>query len=507
MPPSGRTLIWRNWHETVSQPVRRFEVLSNPDESRSTVSGYNTTTRRVQELILEAAEQDTSLRALGGAWSFTPVAATDGIMLATQRLNYRFALDPSHLRQAYTPETMPVFVQCGISIADLNRYLAGRGQALPTSGASNGQTIVGALSTGTHGAAIDVGAIPEYVVAIHLAASPDGRTVWLERASRPVVQDDIIARFDAEPVRDDELFDAALVSFGCFGIVLGVVIEPVAPYYLQAWRQPIVLDDALWAAIEKMDFSDTDLPGQRGASGGGPVRRPHHLELLVNVLDGGRTMMTAMYREPTRPPGATRPKLDAGFGKGDSALDAIGVITDGWDGLAPLAAKLFTKAYRPYANIAGTPGEMFKDTSTRGRSASSAMGVPLRHARNALDLAAGAVARREAPAFVSMRFVKATRATLGFTCHEPVTAILEVDGAYSNRTLAAQRDVWQALAAEGIPHTYHWGKMHDLGAAGVRRCYGEDRVDRWIAARQELVPARCRRVFANALSDRLDLSR
>jgi hypothetical protein len=505
MPSTRRSLIWRNWHETVSQTVRRFEVLRNPDESKSTLAGYNATTRRIQELILEAAEQDTSLRAVGGAWSFTPIAATEGILLATQRLNYRFALAPSQLRQNYTPDTMPVLLQCGISVADINKYLAGRGQAVPTSGASNGQTIAGALATGTHGAAIDVGAIPDYVVAIHLACVPDGKTLWLERQSHPVLTDDTITRLEAEPLRDDDVFDAALVSFGCFGVVLGVVIEPVKLYYLHAWRQPIVLDDAVWTAIESMDFSNVDLPGPAGS--GVDRRRPYHLELLVNVLDGGRTTITVMYRAPDRPPGAGSARPDGGFGKGDSALDAIGVITDGWDGIAPLAAKLFTLAYKPYENVAGTPAEVFRDTSTRGRSASSAMGVPLDRARRVVDIAADAVRRTQAPAFVSVRFVKATRATLGFTFHQPATAIVEVDGAHSNRTLEAQRLVWRAVETQGIPHAFHWGKMNDLDAATVRRAFGQDRVNRWIAARQRLIPLELRRVFANGFSDQLDLSR
>src|SRR5687768_4179526 len=147
-------VIWRNWHETVSQPVQRFEVLRNADEAQSTISGYQRTNDGIQRLIREAVDKDVSIRAVGGAWSFTRVAATDGIMLATQRLNYRFALQAADLQRHYAPGRLPVLLQCGISIADVNKYLAKRNQAVPTSGASNGQTIAGALSTGTHGGAV-----------------------------------------------------------------------------------------------------------------------------------------------------------------------------------------------------------------------------------------------------------------------------------------------------------------------------------------------------------------
>src|SRR5215207_8413356 len=228
--------IWQNWHETVSQPVQRFEVLRNADEAHSTVDGYRATNAGIQRLIREALEKDISIRAVGGGWSFTRIAATDGIMLATQRLNYRFALKQADLQPQYAPGRLPVLLQCGISVADVNKYLASRNQAVPTSGASNGQTIAGALSTGTHGGAIQFGAIPEYVVAIHLATAPEGRTVWLERKSRPVLKDDLIAKLGADPLRDDAIFNAALVSFGCFGIILGVVIEPTTPYFLHGSR-------------------------------------------------------------------------------------------------------------------------------------------------------------------------------------------------------------------------------------------------------------------------------
>lgn len=500
MPTPARNLVWRNWHETVSQPLRRFEVLSNPDETKSTIAGYQATARRIQSLILEAAEQDLRVRATGGGWSFTDVAATDGMALATQRLNYRFGLGARDVQGPYAAGHEPVLLQCGISIADVNRFLAGRNQAVPTSGASNGQTIAGALATGTHGAAIDIGAIPEYVAAIHLATSPAGRTIWLERRSHPVLTPAALKALDVDLLPDDALFDAALVSFGAFGVVLGVVIEPVPAYYLHAFREPVKLDGALWNAITTTDFTAVKLPGANN-------RRPRHLEVLCNVLDGETTIMTVMYHEPVRPPNSGSAGSDGGVGKGDSALDVIGAVTDTWDGASVLAAKMLTRGYKSYHDVAGLPGEVFKDTSTRGRGASSAMGLPVAQTREAFDIACQAVKRHTAPALVAMRFVKATQATLGFTCHAPVTCVLEVDGAYSQRTLAAQQDTWRGLEQAGIPYAFHWGKMNDLDDAKVRARYGQQRVDDWLRARRRLLPSpELRRIFSNAFTDKLGLS-
>jgi hypothetical protein len=50
----------------------------------------------------------------------------------------------------------------------------------------------------------------------------------------------------------------------------------------------------------------------------------------------------------------------------------------------------------------------------------------------------------------------------------------------------------------------HWGKLLGLGAAEVRRLYGED-VDRWLAARRALLTPSLRRVFSNRFLEELDL--
>ena len=125
-----------------------------------------------------------------------------------------------------------MFAQCGTTVLELNQVLEAKGLALPTSGASNGQTIAGAIATGTHGAANSVGAMQDFVVGLHVIGE-DGRHYFIERASRPVVSPSFVARLGAEVRRDDQLFDAALVSFGSFGLVHAVLLEVVPLYVLE----------------------------------------------------------------------------------------------------------------------------------------------------------------------------------------------------------------------------------------------------------------------------------
>ncbi|MFL5538062.1 MAG: FAD-binding protein, partial [Longimicrobiaceae bacterium] len=360
---------------------------------------------------------------------------------------------------------------------------------------SNGQTIAGALSTGTHGGAIQFGAIPEYEVGIHLAIEPEGKTVWLERASHPVLKDEVVAALGAVPLRDDAVFNAALVSFGCFGIILGVVIEPASSYFLHGSRAVYKLSDAHWSAIQNLDFAAAELPLAKG-------RTPYHLELLCNVLDHDRSLVTALYRETQRPQ-ADPVTVEGPVGKGDAALDVIGAITDSWTGSAELFSKLLSRAYKPYENVAGTPPEFFRDTSTRGRSAATGVGVPISRAREVFEIACKALRDNQAPALVSMRFVKSTQATFGFTMHPPVTAVTELDGAFSTSTRAAQQAFWKAVRNAGIPHSFHWGKLNDLNAANLRLAYGAQRVDEWIAARRQLIRPELRRIFSNPFAESL----
>ncbi|RYZ40160.1 MAG: hypothetical protein EOO72_08715 [Myxococcaceae bacterium] len=79
-----------------------------------------------------------------------------------------------------------------------------------------------------------------------------------------------------------------------------------------------------------------------------------------------------------------------------------------------------------------------------------------------------------------------------------MTCILDIDGTSSTRTKSYNRRVWQQLAGSPIPHTYHWGKFHELDGPAVRSLYGEARVDAWLAARQTLLTTpELRAAFAN----------
>jgi FAD binding domain-containing protein len=504
--PTGPTIRdtgqrrWQNWHQTVDQSLERWLVVANADLHQSTIAGYNATTQGLQDLMRQAQEKNLSIRAHGGTWSFSPVAATEGVLLNTQPLNYRFPIDAADRHPQSPPGGPLIFAQCGMAVVELNRFLSAANMALQTCGASNGQTIAGAISTGTHGAALGFGAMQDYVRALHLIVSPD-ESVWLEPASRPAVRDRLPAFLNARLVRDDELFYAALVSFGSFGLIHGVLLEVAPMYYLQCWRETLDLDNRVWQAIATLDFSGLPLTGAA-------QRQPDHFQVLINPFDQAEHgVVTAMYRVPSRPPGSKPPKMGSEWSQGDSAFEAVGLLTDLLPDASALLASLLDKLTATRIDdVCGEPGQMFRDTTTRGKTAGAAIGVAVDRTEEAIAVARAEIQRVRAPALLAIRLVKATKATLGFTHFEPATAAIDIDCPQSSRQRELLHNLWLALEQAGIPFTFHWGKLHEMDRDRIRRMYGT-RLDRWLTARRTLLPTpELRRLFANSYTDRAGLS-
>ena len=505
MPPTPRITStgpqnWVNAHGNITAPVAQLIDLRNPltPGNQSTIEAYNAMTAALQDLITQALAANVRLRAAGAGWSLSEAAVTDGWLLNTQPLDFTFRLDSQVVSAEAQDRTAHLrFVQCGVGIAQLSALLRQDGQSLQTSGASNGQTLAGAISTGTHGAALDVGAVQDAVCGLHLI--PDAaRSVWLERASRPVVTPAFAAALGAELRRDDALFEAALVSFGSFGIIHGLLIETEPLFLLETYRQRLPLTDPLWQAISELTFDVPELPH--------PGERPYHFQVVFNPHDiAGGVYVTIMYKRPYRddytPPSLTPER----FGPGDDAAAFIGLLTDGLPATIPLLTQqILDSAYAPYDKQEGTVAEIFTNTDLRGRLASTAVGFSLDRTRETVE-AVLAEQEQSGPAavVVSLRYVQGSSATLAFT-HFPTTCVLEIDGVQSSRTDDFYMRVWNRLERQGIPYTFHWGKQHNLDAGRVRRLYGQ-RVETWLAARRRLLGAAERRLFSNALLERLAL--
>jgi hypothetical protein len=484
--PSGDK-IWINRHETVTQPVDNIYTIFNGD-SGNVVNDYNATTAAVQDLIGKAVNEGKTIRALGGCWSFSDVAATDGWLVNTMGMNMLFTISARSISPDYTGNRdQLLFVQCGNSVQELNRYLESNGKSLKTSGASNGQTISGAIATGTHGSAYNFGATQDFVVGLHVIISPD-RHVWLERASYPVVSDSLLSNLKAEVIRDDEIFNAALVSIGSFGFIHGVLIETEEKYLLEGYRQMIPYNDALKHVMETLDFTNAPLP-----HGSEP---PYHFQVLINQYDlSAGAYVTSMYKrsfsDNYTPPVSNPDKA----GPGDDVPTFIGKLTDLVSASIPVLVNNLIKIECEPGNWMGTTGEIFSNTDTRGKVLSTAMGIPVNYVTQVNDILIQLNSKDPFPGVFAYRYVKPSNATLAFTRFDP-TCVVELDGVQSDLTWNFYRAVWNELLQRGIPYTFHWGKINDLNDQKVKNIFQNDR-ERWVQARNKLLPAESLTVFSS----------
>jgi hypothetical protein len=148
-----------------------------------------------------------------------------------------------------------------VSLASLLRNVYGnddyRGPwAFRTLGGAGGQTVFGALTTGTHGGDHRLPPIADDVAPLHLVTD-GGKHYWIEPLLQPEgypLTDDAKLREEYgsdvyggrenfKIRRDDVLFNAVLVSAGRFGIVYSIVLRAVRQYSLHEERRLAVWQD------------------------------------------------------------------------------------------------------------------------------------------------------------------------------------------------------------------------------------------------------------------------
>jgi hypothetical protein len=167
-------------------------------------------------IVQEAKSTGKTVRAVGSGHSFSNVAITynsDSILVKPQGMKQVQITDPSVLLPGGI-STKLVTVESGITIEDLNKTLDIMGLALTNMGAFDGQTISGAISTGTHGTGVSLGPIGSSVRAV-LLVSESGAVYQIEPANG--ISDP--AKFknkhpDIVLKQNDDWFHSIVVSMG-----------------------------------------------------------------------------------------------------------------------------------------------------------------------------------------------------------------------------------------------------------------------------------------------------
>ncbi len=205
---------WRNWGRSASATFA--DVVTPADEAD------------VSATVVRAAAAGIRIRPLGAGHSFTPIAATSGISLRLDAL--------SGVRAA-NADTGLVTLGAGTRLRDLPALLGPHGLALQNMGDIDAQTIAGAISTGTHGTGAGFTGLAARVRGLRMVLA-DGSVVSCSEHERP------------------DLFAAARVGLGAFGVLTEVTVACVPQFLLAADEHPEPLDAVLDGFDEKMAAAD-----------------------------------------------------------------------------------------------------------------------------------------------------------------------------------------------------------------------------------------------------------
>lgn len=183
------TTTWSNWSTLVTCIPRAVTTAQTDAEIRT--------------LIHQARRDGLKVRVAGTGHSFTPLCATDGVLLL-------LAAHPQPLEQ---PAADTVTFWAGSKIHQLGAPLWACGLSMANMGDIDRQAIGGAIGTGTHGTGPGLGNISTQVVGLRLVTAT-GELI------------------DCSPTQEAAIFKAAQISLGALGVITQVTLRGLPAYYL-----------------------------------------------------------------------------------------------------------------------------------------------------------------------------------------------------------------------------------------------------------------------------------
>lgn len=422
---------WTNWARTASAaPVRTVRPRDAGE---------------VADAVRAAVRDGLAVKAVGAGHSFTGAAVTDGVHVVTDALSGVRSADRA---------TGLVEVAAGTRLHHLSPVLWDRGLALPSLGDIDRQAVAGALATGTHGTGLAWGGIAGAVRALELVTA-DGALVRCSADERP------------------DLFEAARVGLGAFGVVTSVTLQCVPAFGLAAQEAPVPLAqfleqaDALMTTNDHLEcfwFPHTDtvlqLTKQHLPPGAALEPQPRWRQVLdeqVMATAGLATLCRIGAAAPARIPALNR-------------LTTRLMSSRSWS----------DRSYRVFAN------------ERRIRFRETEYGVPLEDWKDVFAELRRVLHRPglEMNFPVELRFTGPDDAWLGMA-HGRRTAYVAVQP-YHRTPHTPILDAAEAVLA-GAAGRPHWGKLHGLDAERLAGLY--PRFADAVRVRDEVDPGR---VFGNA---------
>jgi L-gulonolactone oxidase len=514
---------WSDWLHHQTTPCRRLVATSRTDLVTQL------------QALLDASPPDhpPRLKVLSSGHSTSDVGQPADVLVELERDVWHD--DPQN--DAWLLPTMgggkPAWLPANAQVKRCNALLSARGLAFPNLGSYDKQSVFGAVCTGTHGTGHAIPALADIVLALDMVVvRPDASgklratSIRLEPADTPVTTAAYAAVTAQHPelpqvVRDTDLFRAAVVSNGLFGIVTGVVVKAVDTFWLSEsrtttyWASPngarALIDP--WAANEA-EWLDLTITPTRVAE------KPDDWGVLVTRRTRCAPGSFAYVRDDAR----TRAAITAFnlFGPDRnnvaSKLAALNTVTP--QAATETAWADFKKNVTSASNppfVSTSNYVLFTSIGDYVAATSTEVHVPRAEWKAAVDTTLAtldALAKQGYHSLVpvGVRFGAASgqlmapqvgrdTCTIEVGCLVGLTSILHPGTNSWTLIDTILKTVEAALVSKhhGRPH---WGQRSYLDMAGVKPAYPAGTWDKWKVQRDKLDP---KRLFDNAFSQRFGL--
>lgn len=172
--------------------------------SGSVTAEANLLRPRDEDELAHAVAAAGRVRATGAGHSFMPLCASDDLILNLEDMAGTLTV---------AADRQSVCAPAGWSLKRLTAALWDEGLALANQGDVNPQSLAGSTATGTHGTGRDLGSLSTFVRGMRLVGA-DGNARWCSANENP------------------DLFQAARLSLGMFGIATEIEIAVVPAFHL-----------------------------------------------------------------------------------------------------------------------------------------------------------------------------------------------------------------------------------------------------------------------------------
>ena len=541
---------WSNYHltrqgsysadgeirETANVHCSDIAGVSGPQRFASTGAELQKFVKRMlnpDQLIVQL-EPPEAIVSLGRGWSFSALIGAKDMQIDLTGLA---GISPAQVKELHQDCSVDhaniALASGGTRLRELVNWALPLGKSIKTAGTHLGPTIAGGFGTASHGSRIGYGGLQDQILGMHIITGEDS-SVWIERASQPLLNDAAITQFSNKPaIRDDDIFADALIHLGGMGIVNGVAFElvPRRGYSVVMAKTPVNADWLSLIAVNNF---------RQMARNIGVDQMPDFYELTINPHDwDGPVALHTMYFETETPPTSEVP-IDI-LRSSDAVIFAVNFfvaiqhqrlagslkpIAEKWLNnsleqicqeqtiFALYASQLKDDVHRPQ-NMDMTYGweQMHNDEITGGYPGAlynASYTIDAKDVEQVIPMIVDAV-KHVPPTFLfTLRFVKNPDGTMAFTRFEN-NVVIEVDGIsekapsfgpIGKATEVAALRVQEALTENGINFGMHWAKLGKLDRQKVAADYGPvddpaSPICRWRKTRYTLLDEQGQKLFWN----------